>query len=71
MRVAEFNVPRQTPGSAALNSGRGNDFVVCCCQCVPPCSLRENSVGLFDTSDPNPLKWKKRGVIKDPLWKGE
>lgn len=47
-------------------------------QCTDPvhvhavyCSLRENSVGLFDTSDPNPLKWKKKGVIKDPLWKGE
>ncbi len=35
------------------------------------CSLRENSVGLFDTSDPDPRKWKKKGVIKDPLWKGE
>jgi len=26
--------------------------------------------GIFDTSDPNPHKWKKKGVIKDPLWKG-
>lgn len=33
-------------------------------------NLRENSVGLFDTSDPDPLKWKKLGVVSDPLWKG-
>jgi hypothetical protein len=33
-------------------------------------NLRENSVGLFNTSDPDPLKWNKLGVIKDPLWKG-
>lgn len=34
-------------------------------------NLRENSVGLFDTSNfDDPLQWKKLGVIKDPLWKG-
>lgn len=33
-------------------------------------NLRENSVGLFDTRSPDPLNWKKLGVIKDPLWKG-
>lgn len=34
-------------------------------------NLRENSVGLFDTTDKDPSKWKKLGVISDPLWKGE
>jgi hypothetical protein len=33
-------------------------------------NLRENSVGLFDTRSPNPMEWRKLGVIKDPLWKG-
>lgn len=33
--------------------------------------MGENSVGLFDTSDKDPAQWKKLGVIKDPLWKGQ
>ncbi|KAF8073208.1 hypothetical protein HT031_000869 [Scenedesmus sp. PABB004] len=34
-------------------------------------NLRENSVGLVDSTAADPRKWVKRGVIKDPLWRGE
>jgi thiocyanate desulfurase len=34
-------------------------------------NLRENNCGVFDTSDPDPTKWKKIAHIEDPLWRGK
>ncbi len=31
---------------------------------------RENALGVFDSSDPDPKKWKKFAEIRDPLWYG-
>ncbi|MBV9968824.1 MAG: hypothetical protein JO228_02480 [Xanthobacteraceae bacterium] len=33
-------------------------------------NLRENNCGVFDSSDPDPAKWKKIAHIEDPLWRG-
>jgi thiocyanate desulfurase len=34
-------------------------------------NLRENNCGVFDSSDPDPTKWKKIAHIEDPLWHGK
>jgi thiocyanate desulfurase len=34
-------------------------------------NLRENNCGVFDSSDPDPTKWKKIAHIEDPLWRGK
>ena len=34
-------------------------------------NLRQNNMPIFDTSDPDPRKWKKVTYVKDPDWKGE
>ena len=34
-------------------------------------NLRENNCGVFDSSDPDPTKWKKIAHIEDPLWVGK
>ena len=34
-------------------------------------NLRENNCGVFDTSDPDPRKWRKVAHIEDPLWRGK
>lgn len=34
-------------------------------------NLRENNCGVFDSSDPDPTKWKKVAHIEDPLWRGK
>jgi hypothetical protein len=33
-------------------------------------NLRENNCSVFDSSDPDPTKWKKIAHIEDPLWRG-
>jgi hypothetical protein len=34
-------------------------------------NLRENNCGVFDSSDPDPTKWRKIAHIEDPLWRGK
>jgi hypothetical protein len=34
-------------------------------------NLRENNCGVFDSSNPDPTKWKKIAHIEDPLWRGK
>lgn len=34
-------------------------------------NLRANNVAVFDTSDPDPRKWKRITHVKDPAWQGE
>lgn len=34
-------------------------------------NLRENNCSVFDSSDPDPRKWKKIAHIEDPLWRGK
>ena len=34
-------------------------------------NLRENNCGVFDSSDPDPTRWKKIAHIEDPLWRGK
>lgn len=34
-------------------------------------NLRANNVAVFDTSDPDPRKWKRVTFVKDPEWQGE
>jgi thiocyanate desulfurase len=34
-------------------------------------NLRENNCSVFDSSDPDPTKWKKVAHIEDPLWGGK
>jgi hypothetical protein len=34
-------------------------------------NLRQNSMPIFDTSDPDPRHWRKGTLVKDPSWKGE
>jgi hypothetical protein len=34
-------------------------------------NLRENNCGVFDSSDPDPTKWRKVAHIEDPLWRGK
>lgn len=34
-------------------------------------NLRENNCGVFDSSDPDPTKWKKIAHVEDPLWVGK
>ena len=34
-------------------------------------NLRENNCSVFDSSDPDPQKWKKIAHIEDPLWRGK
>ena len=34
-------------------------------------NLRENNCSVFDSSDPDPRKWKKVAHIEDPLWSGK
>ena len=34
-------------------------------------NLRENNCGVFDSSDPDPTKWKKVAHVEDPLWRGK
>jgi thiocyanate desulfurase len=34
-------------------------------------NLRENNCSIFDSSDPDPTKWKKAAHVEDPLWRGK
>jgi thiocyanate desulfurase len=34
-------------------------------------NLRENSCAVFDSSDPDPTRWKKIAHVEDPLWGGK
>jgi hypothetical protein len=34
-------------------------------------NLRENNCSVFDSSDPDPTKWKKVAHIEDPYWRGK
>lgn len=34
-------------------------------------NLRANNVAVFDTSNPDPRKWKRQLLIKDPDWRGD
>jgi thiocyanate desulfurase len=34
-------------------------------------NLRENNSSIFDSSDPDPTKWKKIAHVEDPLWGGK
>ena len=34
-------------------------------------NLRENNCSIFDSSDPDPTKWKKIAHVEDPLWGGK
>jgi hypothetical protein len=34
-------------------------------------NLRENNCSIFDSSDPDPTKWKKVAHVEDPLWRGK
>lgn len=34
-------------------------------------NLRQNNMPIFDTSDPDPRKWKKTLYVKDETWKGQ
>ena len=34
-------------------------------------NLRENNCSIFDSSDPDPRKWKKLAHVEDPLWRGK
>jgi hypothetical protein len=34
-------------------------------------NLRENNCSVFDSSDPDPKKWKKVAHVEDPLWGGK
>jgi hypothetical protein len=34
-------------------------------------NLRENNCSIFDSSDPDPTKWKKVAHVEDPLWGGK
>jgi hypothetical protein len=35
-------------------------------------NITQNNMPVFDTSDPDPRKWRKTSTfVKDPLWKGE
>jgi thiocyanate desulfurase len=34
-------------------------------------NLRENNLSAFDSSDPDPRKWKKIAHVEDPLWGGK
>jgi hypothetical protein len=34
-------------------------------------NLRENNCSVFDSSDPDPRKWKKIAHVEDPLWRGK
>ena len=34
-------------------------------------NIRQNNMAVFDTSDPDPRKWKKFTFVKDPNWVGE
>ncbi|KAI9030567.1 hypothetical protein DFJ74DRAFT_702858 [Hyaloraphidium curvatum] len=33
-------------------------------------NVKLNGISVYDSSDPDPKKWKRLGVIRDPLWKG-
>ena len=34
-------------------------------------NIQQNNMAVFDTSDPDPLNWKKVTYVKDPAWVGE
>lgn len=34
-------------------------------------NIQQNNMAVFDTSDPDPLNWKKITYVKDPAWVGE
>jgi thiocyanate desulfurase len=34
-------------------------------------NLRENNCSVFDSSDPDPRKWKKIAHVENPLWRGK
>ena len=34
-------------------------------------NIRQNNMPIFDSSDPDPRKWKKTFYVKDPYWVGE
>ena len=34
-------------------------------------NLRQNNIPVFDTSDPNPRRWRKVTFVEDPDWSGQ